>query len=272
MSPKYKIGSRGGIHKKSKKNNWYNCNGTCLDQVPINLLKKASSIKKKSRKKSSKKQSKKSKKKSKKISIKKKKHNIQKRREVIRKKPKSHFSSKLYSVGAEGGISGEVTHGSLMKLVDMLPPTFKANTFVDIGAGRGNVLLSVWYGATWSPDKAIGYEISKRVADMGKTYIKSTINNRGGLGNHNIDLLHKDVFHLERLPLHTNVVYSFNRGMPPKLQEHIEDIITKTKNVKYVFVVDPFENMDDIWTIVGKQQVSQSGSGRKHTFTLYKRR
>lgn len=277
MEQKYKIGPRGGIHKRSKNHTWYNCNGICVEKVPLSILKlsqrtKNKSVRKNSPEKNSLKQNKKKsvKKKSVKSSTRKT-TKIEKKRDIIRSKPKSHFSSKLYSVGAEGGISGEVTHGSLMKLVDMIPDSFKSGTFVDIGAGRGNVLLSVWYGAKWTPQKAIGYEISKRVANMGQTFIQTTINNRNGLGNNKINLLHKDVFDLQTLPSHTDVVYSFNRGMPADLQEHIEDIITASKTVKYVFVVDPFENSDNKWSIVGKQQVSQSGSGRKHTFTLYKR-
>ena len=186
-----------------------------------------------------------------------------------------HVSGLLVGVGDEGGISDEITFPSLMRLASMIPGDTSVDTFVDIGAGRGNVLLAMWLCAQWSPRSAVGYEISDRVANIvAPSYIDFIGKKNDVAATDNVAVAYCDAMDLKALPPGSNVVYCFNVGMHPILLNHVETLVSESPDVEYVFLVATpftFVSYPGVWVKHGTMGVSQSGSRARYTFTLFRR-
>lgn len=201
---------------------------------------------------------------------------------------KKHFSEELISTGSEGGVSGEFTHKSMLRVFDMIPEGTDVPIAVDLGSGRGNVVLAMYLFAHWRPRRTIGFEICHRVAELGKIYI------RDKLREHSIPLqengpfhqqtsdfvvnnVHSDILQLLQLPKKCTVVYSCNKCFHPDVLLHVYRLLALSSTVRFYLTVKPLpaemlEPNGGEWNIVGKTKAYMCGSGQAFQVYNYARR
>jgi hypothetical protein len=174
--------------------------------------------------------------------------------------------------GHDGPVYGEITTGSMQKIVDFLKKECGFNSeslFVDVGAGLGkpNFHVAVDPGVRLS----VGIEVEQLRWLLSLKNLQA-LNAKGRIPPKTVCMLHRDVTTLGSFDPFT-VVYEFDVGFPPKVLVSIANAFNRSITVKNLVSFKPPRDIIDKYgfsvRLVGGLTTSMAGSSETHKVYFY---
>lgn len=171
-----------------------------------------------------------------------------------------------YNIPLES-IYGEITLGSITKLVDQLPIFKKNMCILDIGSGSGYSLCNFAKCFPNNECTLIGIEISQIRADLSLVIIPK-IKTKNII---NWNIFNQNVLTLTSLPF-CDLCFSFDKTFTFDLMEHIVSLQLQAKNLKYIISCHSNKYYrKENWNLVGKEPCRLRGSGQIISFFVYEK-
>jgi SAM-dependent methyltransferase len=166
----------------------------------------------------------------------------------------------------EASIYGELTEGSILKLVSHLPQSEKTRIF-DIGSGSGFTLCNFAKSLPTSSCSLFGIEITKSRVDLSRLIIPK-------IKPANVEkweIIEGDICLLSTLP-QVDICFSFDTTFTENLMNHIISLQLKSHQLQYV--ISSRSNAyyrPEEWLEIGRVATKSRGSGQVITFFVYQK-